>query len=85
VKAKDIISGGLPLLRVVDAGTNVMLAQSGSLPQNSEWQKQVIEFTSPSLCDAIVLKLARNECTSSPCPIFGVIWLDSFSIEEMKL
>jgi len=85
VKAKDIISGGLPLLRVVDAGTNVMLAQSGSLPQNSEWQKQVIEFTSPSLCDAIVLKLARNECTSSPCPTFGVIWLDSFSIEEMKL
>jgi hypothetical protein len=85
VKAKDIISGGLPLLRVVDAGTNVMLAQSGSLPQNSEWQKQVIEFTSPSLCDAIVLKLTRNECTSSPCPVFGVIWLDSFSIEEMKL
>ena len=85
VKAKNIISGGLPLLRVVDAGTNVMLAQSVGLPQNSEWQKQVIEFTSPSLCDAIVLKLARNECTSSPCPVFGVIWLDSFSIEEIKL
>jgi hypothetical protein len=62
-----------------------MLAQSASLPQNSiAWQKQVIEFTSPSLCDAIVLKLARNECTSSPCPVFGVLWLDSFSIEEMK-
>ena len=85
VKTKDIVSGGLPVLKVMDTSTNLELASSKTLPQNvSQWERQTIEFTSSSLCEAIVLKLIRNECQSQPCPIFGVLWLDSFSIEELK-
>ena len=85
VKAKDIVSGGPPVLRVRDAATDLELAVSPKLPQNSsQWLRQSIEFTSPSLCEAIVLNLVRNECESQLCPIFGVLWLDSFSIEEIK-
>jgi len=84
VKAKGIVTGGLPLLSVTDA-TNEALLSKLSLPQESaSWQKQSINLTTPSSCKAIVVKLVRNECQSSPCPIFGVLWFDSFSIEEIK-
>ena len=85
VKAKDIVSGGLPVLKVIDAATGTELGLSEKFPQNSaQWEKQTIEFTSASLGEAVVWKLVRNECQSQPCPIFGVLWLDSFSIEEVK-
>jgi tetratricopeptide (TPR) repeat protein len=83
VKAKDIVSGALPLLTVVDASGDVVLSRL-DLPQRSgSWQKERIEFTSLATSAAIVLKLIRHECPSSPCPIFGSLGLDSFSIEEL--
>ena len=84
VKAKDIVSGGTPIMRIVDARTGVTLGSSINFPQNSGWQKLSVDFTTPKESDAVVLKLVRNECQSAPCPIFGVIWLDSVSIEEAK-
>jgi hypothetical protein len=84
VKANDIVSGGLPIIRVVDARTGVTFGSSKSLPQNSGWQHMPIDFTSSAETDAVVLKLIRNECESAPCPIFGLLWLDSVSIEEVK-
>jgi tetratricopeptide (TPR) repeat protein len=85
LRAKDIISGGLPILKVSDAATNAELASSPSFPKStSQWEKQSIEFTASSAGEAIVLKLVRNECQTQPCPIFGVLWLDSLSIEEIK-
>ncbi|HEY6804099.1 MAG TPA: hypothetical protein VI306_11005 [Pyrinomonadaceae bacterium] len=85
VKAKGIITGGVPLLRIADVVTNAELAHSANLPQNSaNWEKSSFEFTAPATNEAVVLQLARNECQSQPCPIFGVLWLDSLSIEEIK-
>ena len=83
-KGKEIVSGGLPLLSVANAQTNVTFASSSTLPQNStSWEKRSIDFTTPDACHAIVLKLVRTGCQSNPCPVFGVLWLDSFSIEEI--
>lgn len=85
VKTKKIVTGGAPVLSVTDARSTLVLAKSPGLQQDSSgWQKQTIEFTTPANCDAIVLSLVRNGCQTLPCPIFGVLWLDSFSIEEMK-
>jgi len=84
VKAKDVVSGGLPFVTVTEPQTNSVLATS-NLPQNTDsWQKQTIEFTTLPDSKAIVLTLVRNDCSSSPCPVFGVLWFDSFSIEELK-
>jgi tetratricopeptide (TPR) repeat protein len=84
VKTKDIVTGGLPLLAIADPARNVVLSSS-NLPQaTGTWQKEALEFTTPPACDAIVLKLIRNECQTTPCPIFGLLWLDSFSIEEIS-
>jgi tetratricopeptide (TPR) repeat protein len=84
-RTKELVSGGLPLLRVLDATTNTELGVSQNFPKTtSQWETHSLEFTTPSACEAIVLKLVRNECQSQPCPIFGVLWLDSLSIEEIK-
>lgn len=83
VKAKDIVSGGLPVVAVNEARTNKIVTTT-NLPQDGTWEKRTIEFTTSPTCDAITLGLIRNECQSLPCPIFGVLWLDSFAIEEIK-
>jgi tetratricopeptide (TPR) repeat protein len=85
VRMKDIVTGGPPSLIVADAGDEVRVTEPLTLLQShDDWQKHSLDFTTPPTCAAIVLKLARNACQSSPCPIFGVLWLDSFSIEELK-
>ena len=85
VKAKQILSGGLAILAVKDARTSTAISQSQPLQQDIDlWQHQSFEITTPADCDAVILQLVRKECSSNPCPIFGVLWLDSFSIEEIK-
>ncbi len=84
-KSNQIVSGGLPFISVTDLQSNEMVSKSTSLPQGSTgWQKQSLEFVTSPLCEAIEVKLIRNECQSTPCPIFGIVWLDSFLIEESK-
>jgi tetratricopeptide (TPR) repeat protein len=82
---KDIVSGGLPFLAISDAASGQLLGKSASLPQaTSAWHVSSFEFTTPPTTDALVLSLQRSSCTSAPCPIFGFIWLDSFSIQELN-
>ena len=84
VKAKEIVSGGLPIIVVRRADKDEVLASSEPLPQSTEtWQKMSVEFTAPEGCEAIVLNLTRNACANPKCPIFGVLWFDSFSLEEL--
>lgn len=84
VKAKEIVSGGLPIISVRQAAKDELIASSSTLPQSSDsWQKLSIEFSTPENCEAVILSLTRNGCATSPCPMFGVLWLDSFSLEEL--
>ncbi|HEV8371339.1 MAG TPA: hypothetical protein VGQ39_25570 [Pyrinomonadaceae bacterium] len=85
VRTKDIVTGGPPSVSVIDAASEVRLAETRTLMQSEgTWQEHGLEFTTPPNCPAIVLRLARTACDSTPCPIFGLLWLDSFSIEELK-
>jgi hypothetical protein len=85
VRTKDIVSGGPPSVIVANAGDDVRVTEPLTLLQSDgDWQKYSLDFTTPPTCAAIVLKLARNACQSSPCPIIGILWLDSFSIVELK-
>lgn len=84
-RTQEIVTGGLPLAVVSDrAGSKKRLAESPVLPQKStDWQVVSFDFQTESKTDAITLSIQRKNCTTSPCPIFGSIWLDSFSIEEL--
>jgi hypothetical protein len=86
VKTKDLVTGGPPLIVVNDATKNQLLAKSENFPTaTTSWTKLNLDFTTLPTSQAAVIRLARTGCDSSPCPIFGTLWLDEFSVEQTKL
>ena len=83
IKSKDIVTGGSPLLSLEDPRSRARIVSANLQLESGIWQKQSVEFSAPIDCDAVLLKVARNECSAAPCPIFGTLWLDSFGIEEI--
>jgi predicted negative regulator of RcsB-dependent stress response len=81
---KDIVTGSLPMIMINDAVTGQVLSKSATLPQaTNPWQVLTCEFTTLPTTEAVILSLQRSGCGSPPCPIFGFLWLDDFSIEEL--
>jgi hypothetical protein len=85
-RSQDIVTGGLPLAVIIDAaGERKPLGQSLPLAKGSvDWRVWSVEFRTPPTTNGIVVGLQRENCTTSPCPIFGSIWLDSFSLEQLN-
>lgn len=86
-RSEDVVTGGLPLVVVTDAsGDRKRLGQSATLGGKGtrDWQVQSLEFSTGPATTAVVLSLQRENCSTSPCPIFGSLWLDSFSVAELK-
>ena len=84
VRTEEIVSGGLPGLTILDAGTQRALGQSGALPLASNgWRDYSLDFTVPEKTSAIQIMLQREHCSRSPCPIFGRLWLDNFSLKKL--
>ncbi len=85
-RSQDVVTGGLPFLLVSDAsGAAKRLGQSPPLAKGtSNWQPFSFEFTTSPATTAVVLSLQRESCTTSPCPIFGSVSLDSFSVEQVR-
>ncbi|HKG58872.1 MAG TPA: carbohydrate binding domain-containing protein [Pyrinomonadaceae bacterium] len=86
VKTKDLVTGGPPLIVINDATNDQLLGKSDNFPTaTTSWTKLNVDFTTLPTTQAAVIRLQRNNCDSSPCPIFGALWLDEFSIEQTKL
>lgn len=85
-RTQDIVTGGLPSMSVSNAtGEKGRLGQSAVVRQDTTaWQRLSIDFRTDSATQAVRFSLQRENCNSSPCPIFGSLWLDSFSIEELN-
>ena len=85
IRTRDLVTGGLPVMTVSDATTGQALARSeGFQPTMNEWTTMTLEFTTLSTSSAVSLSLQRNSCSTSPCPVFGQVWLDSFVVEETR-
>ena len=81
VKTKDLVTGGPPIITVNDAVNNQLLGKSENFPTaTSPWVKLNFDFTTLATSEAVVIRLQRNNCESSPCPIFGTLWLDEIHI-----
>lgn len=85
-RSQEIVTGGLPIVTVTDAsGNRKPLGRSTPLSKgSSNWNVMSFDFTAEPTTKAVVLSVQRQGCTTSPCPIFGAISLDSFSIEQLK-
>lgn len=85
VKTKDLVTGGPPLISVNDASTDQLLGKSENFPTaTTPWTKLKVNFNTLPTSQAAVIRLQRNNCDSSPCPIFGTLWLDEFYIEQTE-
>ena len=86
-RTKNISTGGPPLIIVKDTttGGSPRIGSSAPLPANSErWQVFNLEFVTGAKTKAVMISLQRVGCESSPCPIFGMLNLDSFSLERIR-
>lgn len=82
-RTENVKTGGPPFVVVSDAsGADArVLAQSKTLPQGTNsWQEYEVEFVAPSKTEAVLVSLQRQPCETSPCPMFGRVWLDDFSL-----
>jgi tetratricopeptide (TPR) repeat protein len=83
VQTKELVTGGPPRIVLTDVTNNQILAKSDAFPAATNgWQQLSVEFTLPQTSEAVAIGLVRDNCSSSPCPIFGVVWLDAFRIEK---
>lgn len=85
-RSEEIVTGGLPLVVVTDAkGDRKRLGQSALLDQGTgNWRLNSFEFSSGATTTAVTVSLQRQNCSTSPCPMFGAISLDSFSVAKIK-
>lgn len=85
-RSREVVTGARPLVSVTDAGENgPELAKSAPLDKGtSGWRPFSIEFNTGAATNAVTVAVTREVCPSTPCPIFGSIGLDSFSLEKVK-
>jgi hypothetical protein len=85
-RTEELVSGGPPILVVLDAASNPMKKLGESKPLSvgtSGWSGYRSEFATEGAPSAVVFSLQRQQCTQSPCPIFGKLWLGKFSLGKI--
>ena len=86
VRAEDLKSVSTPLVDVVDStDPSRVLAASTPLPNGSiEWQEVTLEFSVPVNSEAVTVRITRQDCGQSTCPIFGKVWYDHFDFQPSR-
>jgi hypothetical protein len=84
-RSQNVVTGGLPLVVVTDAqGERKRLGQSALLSSANDWKIANFQFSTGPTTTAVVLSIQRENCSTSPCPIFGSLSLDSFSVVQVR-
>ncbi len=65
---------------IVDVSDGKILATTDALAADSDWTSLKTEFTTPENTEAVLVRLVRNTCQSSICPIAGKVWFDDFNL-----
>lgn len=77
----EMISAGLPAIVVSDSG-GTRLGRSATLANTGgKWVQAKFDFATTDTI-GVVISLQRPECSDSPCPVFGELLLDDFSINK---
>jgi tetratricopeptide (TPR) repeat protein len=85
VKTRDLITGAPPIITFSDASNDRLLAKSENMPTaTTSWVRLNAVFKTLAATEAVTIRLQRTPCDSSPCPIFGTLWLDDFQIRQIE-
>jgi hypothetical protein len=58
----------------------VVLASTDAVALTSDWTPLRAEFTVPAGTEAVIIRLARSNCTSLLCPLSGRLWFDEIRL-----
>jgi Flp pilus assembly protein TadD len=83
-RSENLLSGGPPVISALDASNDTkILGQSKPLsPGTGEWSTYQFDFSTDESTAAVIIALQRLSCNQSPCPVFGRLWLSSFSLSK---
>jgi Flp pilus assembly protein TadD len=82
-RTRDIVTGGPPLLVVLDPDSAKTLGLSGSVPVGTnDWTQRQVDFSTEEKTSAIIVSLQRVNCSQAQCPVFGKLWLSRFSLSK---
>lgn len=82
-RSAEMISAGLPAVVVSDAVSKKTLGQSAPIQTTqAQWRQSVVDFVAADP-PAVVIGLQRPSCNMAPCPLFGELTLDEFSLTEV--
>ncbi len=80
VRTENLKSAGGPILDIVNANDDKLIAKSAVFPTGSnDWQEMTVEFEAPANCNGISIRTARSYC-GEDCPIIGTFWYDDFQL-----
>ena len=77
VKTEKVVTGGPPVMTILSTTTpEKMLGQSAPLAVGTnDWTPYQVDFWADADTSAVYMSLQRQQCSQSPCPIFGKLWL----------
>jgi Tfp pilus assembly protein PilF len=83
VRADKLVSGGLPVISVIDGSDSKLLGQSTPINGVADgWKSYKVSFSSTSHTPAVLVALHRMPCAENACPAFGTIWLSGFAVAK---
>jgi hypothetical protein len=83
-RTNELVTGGPPLISVEDvADSSRELTHSASFERTTPWKDYTVEFTTGRESQAVLVAVRRQNCSNSPCPVFGSLWLDDFSLQKL--
>ncbi|MCY7375913.1 MAG: hypothetical protein LH472_08055 [Pyrinomonadaceae bacterium] len=66
---------------IADAADGKILASSNPILNSTDWTNAGAEFTTAAATEAVIVRLVREGCKSSLCPIAGKVWFDDFHLK----
>lgn len=82
LSSSEMISAGLPAIVINDGVSNNVLGRSNDLQSTQgRWVDVRIDFVTQET-PAVTISLQRPSCNTNPCPVFGKLILDEFSLTE---
>jgi tetratricopeptide (TPR) repeat protein len=84
VKTAKFQSGGPLTVQILDANGGASLATSDSAASgDNDWSRVALNFKTSDKSEAVTIRIYRGSCGENvPCPIFGNVWYDDFSIKR---
>ena len=82
-KTNKIVTGGVPVLQIIlkNPETEYVAKETKLSLKESGWIQSSMEFETNEKTQAVEIRLTRQACSETPCPIFGSLWLDDFSMQ----